>query len=63
MAKPVLPEAWKKLQNGSDIRGVALPGADPVNLGPYQTALIAAAFADWLLQRTGTRVRFAGGRR
>ena len=45
----------KKLQNGSDIRGVALPLAaqEPVNLTEEAVEQIARAFAVWLAQRTG----------
>ena len=40
----------KKLQNGSDIRGVALkiPGGEDVNLGKIEAVKIATAFAEWL---------------
>ncbi|KAK8555036.1 hypothetical protein V6N13_103767 [Hibiscus sabdariffa] len=42
-----------KLQNGSDIRGVAVSGVEgePVNLTEPVTEAIAAAFAAWLLDR------------
>ena len=41
---------WKKLQNGSDIRGVALEGVpgETVNITPEVTAAIAKAFIGWL---------------
>ena len=44
-----------KLQNGSDIRGVALPlvAQEPVNLTEEAVEQIARAFAVWLAQRTG----------
>ena len=45
---------WKKLQNGSDIRGVALegvPGENP-NITPEITSIIAKAFIKWLVKRT-----------
>jgi len=44
-----------KLQNGSDVRGVALaiPGGRPVDLTEGACARIAAAFVQWLSQRTG----------
>ena len=45
---------WKKLQNGSDIRGVALegvPGENP-NITPEVTSIIAKAFIKWLVKRT-----------
>ncbi|KAK3011594.1 hypothetical protein RJ639_011429 [Escallonia herrerae] len=42
-----------KLQNGSDIRGVAVSGVEgePVNLTEPVTEAIAAAFAAWLLEK------------
>jgi len=42
-----------KLQNGSDIRGVAVAGVEgePVNLTEDVTKAIAAAFAAWLLNK------------
>lgn len=45
---------FAKLQNGSDIRGVALPLAaqEPVNLTEEAVEQIARAFAVWLAQRT-----------
>ena len=44
-----------RLQNGSDIRGVALavPGGRPVDLTEEACARVAAAFVRWLAQRTG----------
>ncbi|PIA37363.1 hypothetical protein AQUCO_03000154v1 [Aquilegia coerulea] len=44
---------FRKLQNGSDIRGVAVAGVEgePVNLTNLGTEAIAAAFAMWLLDR------------
>lgn len=41
---------WKKLQNGSDIRGVALEGieGEHVNLTPEVAETIAKAFVKWL---------------
>ncbi|KAI3458976.1 hypothetical protein Pfo_015639 [Paulownia fortunei] len=45
--------AFLKLQNGSDIRGVAVDGVEgePVSLTEPVTEAIAAAFAAWLLNR------------
>ncbi|KAK4430908.1 Phosphohexose mutase [Sesamum alatum] len=45
--------AFLKLQNGSDIRGVAVDGVEgePVTLTEPVTEAIAAAFAAWLLDR------------
>ncbi|BBN08392.1 hypothetical protein MPTK1_4g11210 [Marchantia polymorpha subsp. ruderalis] len=44
---------FKKLQNGSDIRGVALEGVEgePVTLTEPITEAIAAGFAGWLLDK------------
>lgn len=44
---------WKTLQNGSDIRGVALEGVadEPVNLTPERVTLLGKAFAVWLGQK------------
>ncbi|KDP44367.1 hypothetical protein JCGZ_20047 [Jatropha curcas] len=44
-----------KLQNGSDIRGVAVAGVEgePVTLTEPVTEAIAAAFAAWLLEKKG----------
>ncbi|KAL3688099.1 hypothetical protein R1sor_014408 [Riccia sorocarpa] len=44
---------FKKLQNGSDIRGVAMEGVEgePVTLTEPVTEAIAAAFAGWLLDK------------
>jgi phosphomannomutase len=46
--------AWEKLQNGSDIRGVALEGVnnEPVNLTPEIAATLGKAFVTWLATRT-----------
>jgi phosphomannomutase len=42
---------WKKLQNGSDIRGVALEGikGEEVNLTTEVAARLGLAFAEWLI--------------
>ncbi|KAJ7544777.1 hypothetical protein O6H91_09G092700 [Diphasiastrum complanatum] len=57
---------FKKLQNGSDIRGVAIPGVEgePVNLTESATEAIAAAFSQWLFDKTddgSRRLRIAVG--
>jgi phosphomannomutase len=40
---------WKKLQNGSDIRGIAIESADEkINLSPEIASIIAASFVKWL---------------
>ena len=46
---------WKKLQNGSDIRGVALEGVEgeAVNLTPEVAYTLGNAFVNWLGQKTG----------
>ncbi len=54
-----------KLQNGSDIRGVALPGVpgEDVTLTEEAVRAIGAGFARWLGQRIGARpLRIAVGR-
>lgn len=55
---------WKKLQNGSDIRGVALAeeGGAQVNLTPQVATRLAVALVQWLRQNgTGTVRRVAVG--
>ncbi|MEA5479735.1 phosphomannomutase/phosphoglucomutase [Pseudanabaena galeata UHCC 0370] len=44
---------WKKLQNGSDIRGVAIAGVpnEDVNLTPEIAKVLGQAFATWLSQK------------
>lgn len=46
---------FTKLQNGSDIRGIALAGVEGENpnLGPVEAARIAEGFLVWLTHRTG----------
>ena len=46
---------WQKLQNGSDIRGVALEGVadEAVNLTPEVVKTIGNAFVNWLAVKTG----------
>ncbi|MBQ1228724.1 MAG: phosphomannomutase/phosphoglucomutase [Firmicutes bacterium] len=48
---------YKKLQNGSDIRGVALEGVagENVNLGIEEAKNLTLGFAKWLAQKTGKR--------
>jgi phosphomannomutase len=45
---------WKKLQNGSDIRGVALEGVagEEVNLTPEVAIILGKAFVQWLQNKT-----------
>lgn len=44
-----------KLQNGSDIRGIAVSGVEgeDVNLSPIQAAVIGSAFTNWLVNKVG----------
>lgn len=46
---------YARLQNGSDVRGVALPGVpgEEVTLTPEKTRTIARAFARWLGEKKG----------
>ncbi|WP_034934697.1 phosphomannomutase/phosphoglucomutase [Gloeocapsa sp. PCC 73106] len=46
---------WNQLQNGSDIRGVALEGVpdESVNLTPEVTRRLGKAFAQWVATTTG----------
>ena len=46
---------WKKLQNGSDIRGVALEGVpgEAVNLTPEVARSLGNAFVSWLSPKVG----------
>jgi len=46
---------WFKLQNGSDIRGVAMDGieGESINLTPNETKIIASSFTKWLSDKTG----------
>lgn len=50
-----LEAAFRKLQNGSDIRGVALEGVQgkPVTLTPSVAYCIGKGFADWLSAKQG----------
>ncbi|MFO0210631.1 MAG: phosphomannomutase/phosphoglucomutase, partial [Pseudanabaena sp.] len=44
---------WKKLQNGSDIRGVAIAGVpnEDVNLTPAIAKILGQSFVIWLSQK------------
>ncbi|MEO1180143.1 MAG: phosphomannomutase/phosphoglucomutase [Cyanobacteria bacterium J06636_28] len=58
---------WKKLQNGSDIRGVAIGGVanEPVNLTPDIAQHLGQAFTTWLatkLSKSPAELQFAVGR-
>lgn len=50
----MLSDEWKKLQNGSDVRGIALAGVEgeDVNLTADKVYTIATAFAIWLSRKT-----------
>ncbi|MBP5781381.1 MAG: phosphomannomutase/phosphoglucomutase, partial [Clostridia bacterium] len=52
-----MKDKWKKLQNGSDIRGVALEGIEGqhVNLTAKAAGIIARAFVLWLREKTGKK--------
>jgi len=54
---------WKKLQNGSDIRGVALAGVagENVNLPPEVAEILGKSFATWLLRKGFKNPRVAIG--
>ena len=56
---------YSKLQNGSDIRGVALEGIEgqPINLTEQASRDIGRGFALWLMEKTGKKqLRVAVGR-
>lgn len=58
---------WKKLQNGSDIRGVAMDGIDGenVNLNTQVASIIGRAFSQWLSLQSGkpeSQLKIAIGR-
>lgn len=46
---------WQELQNGSDIRGVAIAGVpdEPVNLTPEVAQRLGQAFSTWLASKVG----------
>ena len=54
---------WKKLQNGSDIRGVAIEGVEgeAVNLSAETAYIIGKAFVEWLRRRNTGRLSVAVG--
>lgn len=49
---------WKKLQNGSDIRGVALEGVqgEEVNLTPEVATFLGKSFVQWLRNNTSQSI-------
>ena len=42
---------YSNLQNGSDIRGVAVAGENPLSLGKEEAIKLSAAFGTWLASR------------
>lgn len=52
-----MTEEYLKLQNGSDIRGVAMDGieGEKVNLTPKKASEIAGGFLIWLCEKTGKK--------
>lgn len=50
---------WQKLQNGSDIRGVALEGieGEEVNLTPEVVKTLGKAFTQWLQQKNREEIK------
>ncbi len=54
-----LSEKWKKLQNGSDIRGVAIEGVEgeKVNLTVKTVSLISSAFVEWIHQQSAKETK------
>ncbi|MBE9139809.1 phosphomannomutase/phosphoglucomutase [Nodosilinea sp. LEGE 07088] len=67
MPLSTLPINWAALQNGSDIRGIALDGVagEIVNLTPAVVTTLGKAFATWLaaaVQKPTTELTLAVGR-
>ena len=56
----MLEKKYLKLQNGSDVRGVALEGieGEAVNLTPEIAKYIAAAFAEYLSEKCRKEMRY-----
>ncbi|MFW5820167.1 MAG: phosphomannomutase/phosphoglucomutase [Bacteroidota bacterium] len=54
---------WKKLQNGSDIRGVALDGieGEKVNLTADVVTVLGKSFASWLRRKNTGKIKVAVG--
>lgn len=54
---------WKKLQNGSDIRGVAIQGVkdEPINIFPKTAEILGRAFCQWLKSKGFRNVSIAIG--
>lgn len=55
MSNGELIDKYRKLQNGSDIRGIALDGiaGEKPNLTERETALLSAGYIFWLSEKTG----------
>jgi len=55
---------WRVLQNGSDIRGIAVAGVkgEEVNLDSSRTEQLGKAFYHWLLRKGYSELRIAVGR-
>lgn len=55
----MLEKKYLKLQNGSDVRGVALEGieGESINLTPEIVTYIAAAFAEFLVEKCGKEAK------
>ena len=55
-------EELKKLKSGTDVRGVAVAGENPINLTDEAVTLICRAFLKWLSQKCGkTHFKIAFG--
>ncbi len=54
---------WKELQNGSDIRGIALEGipGESVNLNWESVEILGRAFYTWLCEKGNSGIRIAVG--
>ncbi len=54
---------WNKLQNGSDIRGIAVAGVkgEEVNLDASRSELLGKAFYQWLIKKGNSEITIAVG--
>ncbi|MBE0652246.1 MAG: hypothetical protein IH594_00515 [Bacteroidales bacterium] len=54
---------WKKLQNGSDIRGIAMEGVsgENVNLTPGVVNTLGKSFVEWLRKQGYSEIRVSVG--
>ena len=50
MMPKTTPDSLKRLQNGSDVRGVALDGIEnePITITPESVFCLGCAFVEWL---------------